>query len=38
MFAEIYKLDKQRKVAQARLLWYKPHGEDIPNFEKNKID
>ena len=29
---------KQKKAVEARLLWYKTHGGDIPNFEKDEAD
>ena len=38
MFAEIWNLYKQKKAVEARLLWYKTHGGDIPNFEKDEVD
>ena len=38
MFAEIYKLYKQKKTVEARLLWYKTHGCDTPSFDKNEVD
>ena len=33
-----YKPYKQKKAVEARLLWYKTHGGDIPNFEKDEAD
>ena len=36
--SKIYNLYKQKKAVEARLLWYKTHGGDIPNFEKDKVD
>ena len=38
MFAKIYNLYKQKKAVEARLLWYKTHGGDISNFEKDEVD
>ena len=38
MFAEIYKPYKEKKAVEARLLWYKAHGGDTPNFEKDEVD
>ena len=38
MFAEIYNLYKQKKAVEARLLWFKTHDGDIPNFEKDEVD
>ena len=38
MFAEICDLYKQKKAVKARFLWYKTHGGDIPNFEKDHVD
>ena len=38
MFAEIWNLYKQKKAVEARLLWYKTHGGDILNFEKDEFD
>ena len=38
MFAKIYNLYKQKKEVEARLFWYKTHGADIPNFERDKVD
>ena len=38
MFAEIYKPYKEKKAVEARLLWYKTHGGDTPNFEKDEVD
>ena len=38
MFAEICDLYKQKKAVKARILWYKTHGGDIPNFEKDQVD
>ena len=37
MFAEICNLHKQKKAVEARLLWYKAHGGDTPNFEKDEV-
>ena len=28
----------QKKAVEARLLWYKTYGGDIPNFEKGEVD
>ena len=36
--SKIYNLYKQKKAVEARLLWYKTHGGDIPNFEKDEAD
>ena len=38
MFAETYNLYKQKKAVEARLLSYKTHDGDIPNFEKDEVD
>ena len=38
MFAEIYNLCKPKKAVEARLIWYKTHGSDIPNFENDEVD
>ena len=38
MFAKICRLYKQKKAVKATLLWYKTHGGDTPNFEKDEID
>ena len=38
MFEEIYNLYKRKKAVEARLLWYKIHGGDIPNFKKDEVD
>ena len=38
MVAEICNLYQQKKAVEARLLWYKTHGGDIPNFEKGEVD
>ena len=38
LFEEIYNLYKQKKAVEARLLWYKAHGGNIPNFEKDEVD
>ena len=38
MFAEIYNLYKQKEAVEANLLWYKTHGADTPNFEKDGVD
>ena len=38
MFAEIYSLYKQKKAVETRLLWFKTHDGDIPNFEKDEVD
>ena len=38
MCVEIYKLYKEKKAAEVRLLWYKIHGGDILNFEKDEVD
>ena len=38
MFAEICNLYKQKKAVEARLLWCKTHGSDIPNLVKDKVD
>ena len=38
MCVEIYKLYKEKKAVEVRLLWYKIHGGDILNFEKDEVD
>ena len=38
MVAEICSLYQQKKAVEARLDWYKTHGGDILNFEKDEFD
>ena len=38
MVAKICNLYQQKKAVEARLLWYKTHGGDILNFEKDEFD